>query len=185
MWDQSTSAATFDYLGSVTVGTTPLTNITFGNIPQTYTHLQLRGLCKTTRDYAGNNVDWLYCTLNADFASHNGGRQVAGTATSVDGTANISGSWVGSIMSSSTFVTGYQYIFSPVVIDIFDYSSTTKYKTFLSFTGLDTNSTTYPANSSVQYGGNSYKQLTPVTSIVLSNFVQFATGTNFALYGIK
>ena len=185
IWDQSTQTATFDYLGSATVGATVLDQIVFAGIPQTYTHLQLRGFAKTTRNYAGNNEDWLYCTINGDGGSHNGGRQIAGNGSSLDGTANISVSWAGSLISSSTFVTGQQYLFSPFIIDIFDYSSTTKFKTFVSFTGFDTNSTTYPSGSTVRYAGNSYKQFTPVTSLVLSNFVSFATGTTFALYGIK
>jgi hypothetical protein len=185
MWDQSTQAATFDYIGSATVGTNPLDVIVFGNIPQTYTHLQLRGLCKTTRNYSGNNVDWIYCTANSDAPSHNGGRQLSadGSTTHVDN--NISVSWMGTVISSSTFVTGYQYLYSPVVIDIFDYSSTSKYKSMFGFAGFDVNSTSYPNGNGVGFSSNTYKQLTPLTSIALSNFVQWATGTTFALYGIK
>jgi len=185
MWDQSTAAATFDCLGTYTVGTTPIDYFSFGGIPQTYSHLQIRGLTKTTRDYSGNTVDWLYVALNSEGGNHNNGRQLVGNGSSVTADSSLSAGWLGSTISSSSFVSGGQYLFNPVVIDIFDYSSTSKYKTLINFTGLDTNSSSYPYNSIVGYASNIYKQLTPVTNISFSCFVAWAPGTTLSLYGIK
>ena len=161
-------------------------SLSFTSIPSTYQHLQIRGI------YRGNvNTGSLYMQFNSDTSSNNyamhyleayayssaqavtaGGRS-SGTAASA-----IWLHWNGGIaygVSSS--------IFSSAIIDIHDYSSTTKNKTARAIAGTEQNTTT----DSLTLSSGLWLSTSAISSIQLfpTNSAQFGSGTQFALYGIK
>jgi hypothetical protein len=77
-------------------------------------------------------------------------------------------------------------IFGAGIIDIFDYSSTTKNKTIRAFTGTDFNT----ASTTAEVGLFSSVWLNSGSGVSTIRFYfptggNFATGSTFALYGIK
>jgi hypothetical protein len=177
-WDGTTATSAFDSLGSVLLGATN-TSITFTNIPQGYTHLQLRYYV-------------LGVSLNDDLQMQFNG----------DTSANYSRHWVGgngstgnaSFSANSTFayaglnatVDGYAAI---GIVDIHDYTSTVKAKTSKVFCGSDRNS----ASTGVVYmASNSWTKNTSSVYEAIST-LRFYTGgstnmianTRVSLYGVK
>ena len=73
-------------------------------------------------------------------------------------------------------------VFESGIIDIYNYSDTSKYKTIRHFRGWDANGT-----SDMMILSDSWRSTNAVNSITFSNNGgwNFATGTHFALYGVK
>lgn len=161
----------------------PVSAITFSNIPQNFTHLQIRSTCKTTRDYSGNNVDWFVMQANG-YSS--GIAHYFGTdgATAYSATVGAGSCYLGSIHSSSTFVTNGTYMYSPVIVDIFNYTDTSKYKPAKCFSLVESNSSTYPYSRGVTQTSATYLTTQAINTLTFTNFVQWAAGSTFDLYGI-
>jgi len=101
-------------------------SISFSSIPQTYKHLQIRFYGKS--NFSG--VAWLYMDFSGgSYYSHtyNGD---GGSSTSFSGTSGA----IGTISTAST-----PNMFGSAIIDIADYTSTTKNKVAKSLTGYDAN----------------------------------------------
>jgi hypothetical protein len=73
--------------------------------------------------------------------------------------------------------------FAAAIIDIHDCGSTTRNKTVRYLSGFDKNlsNTSYR----VELGSGSWPSTAAITSITLTGDVDFASGSTFALYGIK
>ena len=182
VWDGISQPAGMDALGSVTV--TPsggVSTITFSNIPQTYTHLQLRTWTVFTSGGYSTFMQFNGDTGN-NYSSH--GMYAAGTSPSTFsstgvGYTNIEGFWQG---HSNT----YPYA---SITDILDYTNTNKYKVTRSFGGFDNNSVGEVAiNSGLWFkAGTSGNTSDPITSInfYINSAQNFAQNTQFSLYGIK
>jgi hypothetical protein len=173
----ATPAAVGDYesIQTVTVGGGGSSSISFTSIPSTYSHLQIRLFAFNTQVIdAGQNV-WM--RFNSDttsnYARHllrgNGSVSAAFNATTQ---TNIRLDAIG----SSSIKSG------AAVIDILDYTSTTKNKTVRALMGYD-------QNGSGQIGLNSglwYKTPEAITNIEINgDGSTFAQYSSFALYGIK
>ena len=65
-WDGTTATSSFDSLGSVYLSSTA-SSITFSSIPQTYTHLQVRGISRNSANVSGDLVQY---RLNSDSGSN-------------------------------------------------------------------------------------------------------------------
>lgn len=157
---------------------------TFSNIPQNYQHLQLRVLTRGT--YASNLLT-LFMQLNGDTGNNytssgmsaSGGTTSGGTGVSQ---SNVVFSYSGSAISgalniSNTFGTG--------IIDLLDYSNSSKCTTIRAIDGVDTNEFGgTPGTIAVDMG--LYLSTNAITSIRLflsgGNYNNFTT---FSLYGIK
>jgi hypothetical protein len=174
------AAAVGDYESIQTVnGNGSASVLSFTSIPATYSHLQIRGIC---RDGRAVTVDTGYITLNSittsTYASHylggNGASATAG-ATSATAPSNavaflIPGSSAGASM------------FGAVVIDFLDYANTNKTKVLRSLTGTDQNgSGNVWLTSYLQTGTAATTQI----DLTTGTGTAWATGTSFALYGIK
>jgi hypothetical protein len=73
-------------------------------------------------------------------------------------------------------------MFGALVMDILDYTSTTKNKTIKTLTGADVNG----AGNVWLFSGLWFKSPEAITSIKFTtNGLTYQTGTQFALYGIK
>lgn len=172
-WDQSAVENSFFSIDTQTVGSGGASYIEFTNIPQTYTHLQIRGIAKSTTN---TQID---LTLNGDTANNYSHHQLGGTGSTVFDDSSSTQPKIYAIIPgpSSSETTG----FSAGVIDILDYANTNKYKTVRSIAGWDGNG----AGSLLLTSGN-WRSTDAITTIRLTsrtyNFVQY---TSFALYGIK
>ena len=158
------------------IATTSSGNVTFSAIPQTYSHLQIRWI---GRD-ATTTGNYIYMTINGV-----GGTSYAYHRMSGDGASPTAGALAstGSAVltqflpnSSST-----ANVFGSGIIDILDYTNTNKNKTIRSFGGADIN-----GSGSVGLWSSLFVNTSAITSITVGLASgSGATGTQFALYGIK
>lgn len=170
------SLTSYESIATVTVGSGGTTPITFTSIPSTYKHLQLRGIARTT------TAERINLIFNSDTGSNYSMHRLVGNGSAASASAQTSQAaiWVGS---------GYDGVsqtadtFTAFIIDILDYTSTTKTKTLRAFDGLDKNGSGGIELSS----GGWFKTPEAITSISMSiqSGTSFAQYTHFALYGIK
>ena len=176
VWNPYTTVGSYDSIASITVGSTAQANITFSNIPSTYTHLQIRALVKTTFASA---QDGLKVQFNGDTGSSYNYHYVGG---------NGSATYSGGNASATTFMqtvsiagtTGSQY--GVMVLDILDYANINKNKTMRAIGGVDAN-----GSGVAEMWSGLYISTNAVNSINLysyngSNISQYSS---FALYGVK
>jgi hypothetical protein len=163
-------------IATTTVGSGGTATITFSSIPATYTHLQIRGICKTDR---ADDNDLVKMRFNSDTGSNYSQHYLlgSGSAASTGGSASAS-----SIMTISGAGNNVANAFGVGVIDILDYKDTNKYKSVRTLGGYETNSTGF-----VSLYTGAWFSTSAITSIQLSpnigsNFNQYS---QFALYGIK
>ena len=168
IWYGITQPSSMDALGSVTLVSNQ-TTVLFSGIPSTYTHLQVRGIIKLAE--SGTSDNWATFTMNgASTNSHQ--LQSNGSATNGQ---NLN-SWFADIPQSGVTP------FGVFVIDILDYSNTNKNKTWRSLNGFDNNGGGY-----VQFTSGFVSDTTAISYITFGSRSGsgLATGSTFALYGIK
>ena len=168
----------FESIATVSVGAGGQTSVTFPSIPQTYTHLQIRGIVRSDISGAGNNIG-LYMRFNGDTASNYNWHEVAGNGS---GTLAYGQADNGMNMNPHCPRAGdTASSFAGNVIDILDYANTTKNTTARALAGNDTN-----GGGWMHLTSGLWRNTAAVTSITLfvesSNVAQFS---HFALYGIK
>lgn len=158
--------------------------ITFSSIPSTYKHLQIRFICKST--YTTGDGGWgnaisiqMNGTPTAGYSHYLYGD---GTNALVNSTNGID--YIKIFGTQVTSATGRTSMFASGIIDIHDYASTTKAKTFRAFAGCDANTGTTFFGPALTSG---FLNLTTAISTIYINSAlnNFASGTSFALYGIK
>jgi hypothetical protein len=167
----------FDSLATTTVPSGGLASVTFAAIPNTYRHLQIRGIAKTT------SSGWISAQFNNDAT---GGRYQRHFIFGDGGGGTGSSGWSGTT-SSNNIVFGYSNSssgssYNAFVLDILDYANKSKCKTTRSLMGLDMNGTggfVELVSSGYFFAG------TEVTTIVISgeagNLAEFS---KFSLYGV-
>ncbi len=163
-------------IGMVSVGSAGSANIEFTSIPGTYKHLQIRGIANNGEASGWNNQAM---QINSDTSSSYKVHYVAGNGSSAS--AGISGTdtSINDIFRISATSTGY---FGSFIIDILDYTSTTKNKTIRSLNGGDGNGNGWVGLHSGLY----YATPAAVTSVkLISSVGNFGQYSSFALYGIK
>jgi hypothetical protein len=150
--------------------------ITINSIPLTYSHLQLRCFySNASGDYDGINFNG--DTTAGNYTMHrlrgNGSSATAQGFTSFG--TNV-------IDQYSVNGTTYSNIKSSVIVDIHDYTSTSKYKTIRTFNGFNVNGSGY-----VGLNSGLWLSTSAITSITFSNggASNFTSGSTFALYGLK
>ena len=170
-------------LGMVQVTSSGVSTITFSSIPSTYKHLQLRILARGTSG-SGGYYTALPITLNGDITSGNYyNHALYGSGSTASALAN-SGYAENNLMSIPGG-TNTANAFAAGIIDILDYTSTSKNKTLRSLNGGDFN------GSGGVFLASMLWRKTPeaITSITLTAdatyTTNFANGSSFALYGIK
>jgi len=159
-------------------GTGSSGTITFSSIPQTYKHLQVRAVIRSTEAGSGTNY---YTNLNGDSGSNYAAHRLQGDGTSATaaGAATQTGIFTGRAPGGGT-TTGTM---AALIFDIHDYASTTKYKTVRQLSGQDSNNT-YAGLISLRSG--LWQSTSAVTSITftIDSPANFSTSTTFALYGM-
>lgn len=155
--------------------------LTFSSIPSTYQHLQIRGIIRNAN--AGAGVNGIKITVNSDTGANYAYHVLYGNGTSAVASASTSQN---NIYANIGLGNGNAAdLFSPVIIDLLDYQSTTKNKTFRIFGGNDTN--TASTSYTIELQSGLWMSTSAVTSITLqpNSAVNFVNKTTFALYGIK
>ena len=154
-------------------------SVSLNSIPNTYKHLQIRGI----NFYTGADYRFNYIQANGDtganYSNHwllgdaNGGVYASGQAS-----ANYVRYW-NSLVNSST---NYGIAF---IIDILDYASTSKYKTFRIYAGQNDNNVD---NAGLVYLGSGLWQSTSAINSLTFTTTSgswSSSKSQFALYGIK
>ena len=171
------SGTSFESIATVTVGSGGAANVEFTSIGTDWTHLQIRGIARTTES-AENTI--CYLQFNSDTTSGNYyGHGLYGTGADVTAYA-LDGSYYASL-SVIPGASATASIFGATVIDILDYRNTNKYKTVRNLSGNDRN-----GSGQVRLASGLWMSTSAITSIKLvpiaNNFAQYS---HFALYGIK
>jgi hypothetical protein len=152
--------------------TSTASSITFSNIPDTYTHLQIRALCVMS-----GSVGSGYVAFNGDNASGNYSYHALGGDGGSPGVAALASQNQGKYTGfAGTSPAGNNVM----VMDILDYANTNKHKTARAFYCWDANGTGY-----VEFNSNRWSIASAISSIVFTPANTFAANTSFALYGIK
>jgi hypothetical protein len=153
-------------------------SVTFSSIPSTYRHLQVR---MTARTSSTNEGDSIVFTLNSDTGTNYAFHQLYGFSSAVSSNAvtasayGIAATITGSPATANSFGLG--------VMDILDYSQTTKNKVTRSLSGL--NSATYQM---VKMASSLWLSTAAVNSLTLrsaNGANTLAIGSRFSLYGMK
>lgn len=146
--------------------------ITFSSIPSNYKHLQVRYMANGTA--AGESV---LMRLNGDTGNNYTRHRLVGDGASASASALAPASSF--YMDNSTIGTSTTF-FDSNIIDIHDYSSTTKNKTERHMVGIDRN-----GSGAICLASGLWMNTAAVTSLTI--FVtsgNFGTGSTFALYGM-
>lgn len=173
--------AFLELIQNQTVGSTPVSTITFSNIPQTYKDLVLHISSRTNR--TGGTADGNFIRLNGDatalysrtyldfYSSASAGRETGYGSWNFDSTAQDI-----AIFPAGTF--GNTWVTIP------EYANSSQWKTGISDYVLGTSST-----GSVYMGlsGGLYRSNNAITSIVLGSVqgYSFTQYSSFTLYGTK
>jgi hypothetical protein len=168
----------YDSLASVTLATATST-VTFSGLPSGYKHLQLRVLARTDR---GSSLDNLWINFNGDSGSNYYSRRMEGDGSSAynDG-FGLSGQPTGFLVPTATNLAN---VFCGGVMDILDYSSTTKNKTLRTLRGFDMNGTGYITMGSILWMPTNIEAINSIT-LASGNSANIAAYSSFALYGVK
>jgi hypothetical protein len=173
----SVAATSYESISTTTVGAGGVSSVVFSSIPASYTHLQIRGIYRSSRASTRDN---LALQFNTDTAANYSDHELYGTGSSAlaaattSATSAISGTTSAASIASNIFGSG--------VIDILDYANTNKYKTIRALSGFDDNS----SSGQIWFFSGNWRSTSAITSITIfaqtGNLTQYSS---FALYGIK
>ena len=177
-WPLNSANTDFESIATVTVGSGGAATATFSSIPNTYTHLQVRGIARVdnTGTVGNDNVEARFNSdtgSNYDFHYLYGNGSSAGAGNGTNQTYMLCGK-----PSNASATSG---VFGGFVMDILDYANTNKYKTVRVLTGIDNN-----GSGQMFFNSNLWRNTNAIDTITFryqsQNFVQYS---HFALYGIK
>ena len=151
-------------------GTT--TSYTFTSIPSTYKSLQLR------INVLGTDGDSIQIGFNNDTTTNYVYHRLSGTGTAAASGNSTGVSWIP--VSDASYQGINPTYPTPIIVDITDYSSSSKYKTVRSFTGIDKN-----GSGVVVLSSGLWLNTSAISTIIVYGFSNLNSGTTIALYGIK
>jgi hypothetical protein len=179
-WDQSAAfGGDYESIATVTIGAGGAANAVFTSIPTTYKHLQIRMI---TRGSVANTSSNARIRLNSgtDYSNYylHG---ISGNGSSPGGGGYDGAN--GNILSWGTISnTSMANLFTGVVMDILDYSNTSKFKIVRSFYGHDINT----AGGVIGFSSTLYRSTSAITSLTIDNWDGgWTQHSSFALYGVK
>ena len=160
----------YDALATITVGSTAVSSVTFSGIPNTYKHLQIRGVAFTS---GSTNPTW---QVNGDTNGSNySGHHLWGDGSTVTSNAQSGTSVFWNYNPSASYPSAF-------VMDWLDYASDSKFKTMRTLAGSET------AGGVVETAlwSGLYMRTNPISQItLLGNGPSFTNNSHFALYGVK
>ena len=180
---QQAGTGAFWNLATVT-GNGSASTLTFSSIPSGYKSLHIRGIAKDTTSLT-TPIN-LSLRFNGDSASNYAASQFY---------SNTNGSVYSGTQSSSTVITlqaadapgsyGAANAYGSSIVDIIDYSSTTKYKTIKSISGITQNSSVLSSGTIVLNGGVCQSTAAITSIAIIEGAGNFTTNTTYTLYGVK
>jgi hypothetical protein len=168
----------YDSLASVNL-TSAASSVTFSGIPSGYKHLQLRVFARTTR---ASSLDNLYIQFNGDTNTIYSSRRMEG-----DGAAAYADGFTSADQPTAFLcptASNTANVFCAGVMDILDYSSTTKNKNLRTLRGFDMNGSGYITLGNILYAPTIPQAISSLT-LGSTNSANIATYSSFALYGVK
>jgi hypothetical protein len=182
---QSTDTGSMFAIASTTVGTA-VSNVTFTNIPSTYTHLEIRWSAQSSRGtYSIDDLKIQVGNSTIDTGNNYSWHQMIGTGTNpvtANNTTNTDYSQNQGIVGTTVGNT-----FGVGVTTILDYANTSKYKSGRTIGINDTNGQTSGFNGWIVLSSFNWRNTSAINTIRLSpsSGPNWTTGTRFSLYGIK
>lgn len=183
---KASKLGSYESIQTITVGAGGQANVTFSNIPQQYSHLQIRWIAQSNR--ATYTIDNIFidringstagnCYINWMLSNVQTGTQVNNLVYS-----NYDGVYAG--LTGTSVVAN---LFGAGVTDIFDYTNTSKNKTIKSLSGDDTNGFTASYRGSINLVSGYIPDTTAITTFRIRPEVgtQWNQYSTFALYGIR
>jgi hypothetical protein len=166
------ATGSFDLL-ETTILNTSAASVTFSNLNNysNYKHLQIRGLANCSSD--------TFIRFNGDTGANYNDHVLRGIGTSVQSTNLGTGSEIPIVFQDYDSGSGNR--FGAGVVDILDFSNTSKYTTVRAFAG-NTNVDVYPQ---ICLQSGLWRNTAAVTSITISAGSSIAAKSRFSLYGIK
>lgn len=166
--------SSYESIATYTVSGSSTSSFTFSSIPSTYRSLQIRGIART----GGNDTLWM--RLNGDTGTNYSGHALKGAS---DGTVGTDANANANKINPIAWAVGTASMWGASIIDIDDYTSTTRNKTIRAFFGADNNASTGAGYIYVASGN--WRSTSAVDSVTIASDSILTAGTTFALYGIK
>lgn len=177
VWNPYSPTGAYDALATVSVGSGGASSITFSGIPNTYTHLEIRGIGRSVNAIGGIG---LRMQFNGDTGSNYAAHGIYGDGSTPTAYNSVSTTAlpVGELVGTS----GTANVFGASIITILDYASIVKNKTVRTLEGIDLNGSGYIEFDS----GFWINQTSKINSIYLyttnGNFAQYSS---YSLYGVR
>ena len=164
-------------IASTLVGAGGVNTIEFLDIPQGYKHLQIRQIARTNR---GLYIDFYKVKFNADNGSNYAYHGLYGDGATAFSNATTSYTQIDIARASASSATATG--FGAGIVDILDYSNSSKYKTTRAIAGYDDN-----GQGQIWLQSGLWMNTAPISSITINPGVGtlFSQYTRFSLYGIK
>ena len=148
-------------------------SVTFSSIPQTYKSLQIRYLAKDSYSASADYVNFpISVNTNNTWRTH----YITGDGSS----AAASSLALARVFYVPNSASALANIYGTGIIDLIDYASSTKNKTFRTLSGYDRNA----AGGGIALQSMGRFDTSAITDITLTADSTWAAGTTFALYGM-
>jgi len=168
----------FESISTVAVGAGGVADVTFTSIPNTYQHLQIRGIVRS--EAAATGINGVFAQFNTDTASNYSRHNLIGDGASVTATATASTGFMvlGQYPKSGDTANS----FGAFIADILDYSNTNRFKTLRTLIGTDLN-----GSGQFRLTSGNWRNTNAISSIKIypEDAADFAQYSHFALYGIR
>lgn len=164
------------HIATTTLSTTAA-SITFSSIAADYTHLQVRGIARSSLSAtAAGFIMRVNSDSGSNYATHN--LLGDGSITQGNGYSSNTYNYASSYMPAASATAS---IFGTVIMDILDYANTNKYKTMRQLYGTDLN-----GSGQVGLASGVWMNTNAITSITLNfSTSDLVAYTSFSLYGVK
>ena len=167
----------YESIATTTVGSGGTASITFSSIPQTYTHLQIRLIARSTNASTDAYIGVEYNGVSSSSYSEHGLYANGSTVAAYSGVGNPF-----ALAQRITAANAASSTFGVIVVDILDYTNTNKYKVQRTLGGYDLNGSGVLG----YYSSGMFANTNAITSLRLfPNAGNFAEYSQIALYGIK
>ena len=176
-WDGKSAVGAMDAINSITISSQQ-DNLEFLNIPQTYTHLQIRYVAQSVN--SATAADNLGFRFNSDTGANYTRHYLDGSGSTATAGANtgVTQVYATCAQTSST----YPSAFGIGIMDILDYTNTNKYTTTRALSGVDFNA----VGGAIQFTSGLWLNTAAVTSINIRTLSgRVAPYSTFTLYGIR
>ncbi len=181
-WGSFAAAGDYESIATVTVGSGGSSTITFSSIPQTYKHLQIRGICKSSE--TANTEQAVYVNFNNDTGANYSRHGMYGTGSALTAYGMGPSATFGILGASSTSNAAQVGMFGVSIMDILDYTAGNKLKTCRGVWGTEFNSSVGVLLRGSFYW-NDFSAITSIRLTIVGAGPNFVEHSSFALYGIR